>query len=418
MPVSVRGGSAGIEAHYDEIVAMARRFGAAATDSGGAALSLHGSLASPAILASAPFDPVGLATFEADLLDALDGPRGLTWVAARCGMIDIELRAAATAYQEADRLGTALEDQVGGIALLGPSAAHAVDILVRTRDVPRSLQSVFTEDPALVDELMNSGLISVDAVVAPLYADGSAKVTDRGVDTRGVARTAPRNLADVMTGLALRSQGASGDVDVRIMTSADGTRRAIVDIPGTKTFDPTQVADITGPATNIRALVGVNTAYEDGVLQAMKRAGVRPDDDVMLVGHSEGGMVAVQTALACARTGRFRVSHVVTAGSPVGRTVSALPARVRVLALENHNDVVPHLDGRTNPDKVNVTTVTVQHGDGTIDDDHSIEQSYLPGAADVDASRNRSVRSFLSGASGFFSAAHVETHAYVITRRY
>jgi len=56
--------------------------------------------------------------------------------------------------------------------------------------------------------------------------------------------------------------------------------------------------------------------------------------------------------------------------------------------------------------------------DGEIVDDHTIEQSYLPGARDVDASNDPSIRSFLSGASGFFDATRVQTHRYVITRQY
>lgn len=417
-PVSVRGGSAGIEAHYEQIVAMARRFGRVAIDTGGAALSLHGYLADPAICATAVLDPVGMANFEADLLDALDGYHGLSRVAVQCGLIDTELRAAAVAYQQADRLGTTLQDHVGGLVQLGPSAAHGIEVLVRTGNVPRSLETVLTDDPALVDELMNSGPLAVDAVVAPRYADGHAKLTDHGIDTHPLAATPPRGLADLMAGLALRDRGGSGEIDVRIMTGADGKRRAVVDIPGTKTFDPTHVADITGPSTNLRALIGVPTAYEQGVVQAMRRAGVLPADDVMLVGHSEGGMVAVQTALACAKTGQFRVSHVVTAGSPIGLTAGNLPADVQVLALENHNDVVAHLDGRTNPDRANITTVTACRGDGAIGDDHGIEPSYIPGAADADASDDPSIRSFLSGASGFFAATSVETHRYVITRQY
>jgi pimeloyl-ACP methyl ester carboxylesterase len=149
----------------------------------------------------------------------------------------------------------------------------------------------------------------------------------------------------------------------------------------------------------------------------MHRAGVRPGDDVMLVGHSEGGLVAVQAAAACAASKRFHITHVVTAGAPIGLTAGALPSAVQVLALENHNDVVPHLDGRTNPDRTNVTTVTIDRGNGTIGTDHSVAKSYVPGAADVDASSDRSVRSFLSGASGFFGGTAVQTHTFTITRR-
>jgi len=112
-PVSVSGGSNGVEAHYDEIVALGRLFGDVATDTGGAALRLHGYLLDLGLYTSGLLDPAGLANFEADLLDALDGYHGLSWVAMQCALIDTELRAAAAAYQEADRLAVALHDRVG-----------------------------------------------------------------------------------------------------------------------------------------------------------------------------------------------------------------------------------------------------------------------------------------------------------------
>jgi hypothetical protein len=91
---------------------------------------------------------------------------------------------------------------------------------------------------------------------------------------------------------------------------------------------------------------------------------------------------------------------------------------VQVLALENQRDVVPHLDGRANPDRPNVTTVHIDHGDGSEGDDHSIPDAYLPGAVDAGASGNASIRDFLAGAHGYFSASAVTTHTYVITRAY
>jgi hypothetical protein len=47
---------------------------------------------------------------------------------------------------------------------------------------------------------------------------------------------------------------------------------------------------------------------------------------------------------------------------------------------------------------------------------HEIEGSYLPGAADIDASPDTSVRAFLSGAGHFFDGTQVTTARYVITR--
>jgi pimeloyl-ACP methyl ester carboxylesterase len=154
------------------------------------------------------------------------------------------------------------------------------------------------------------------------------------------------------------------------------------------------------------------------VLQAMRRAGVRPDDDVMIVGHSEGGMVAVTTARDALASGQFHVTHVVTAGSPIGRTVGDLPSSVQVLALENTRDLVPHLDGVANPDRPNVTTVRSTHGDGLIEDDHSMDDAYIPLATDAEHSHNASIRHFLLGARDFFRGTGVRTHAFQITRSY
>jgi pimeloyl-ACP methyl ester carboxylesterase len=209
-----------------------------------------------------------------------------------------------------------------------------------------------------------------------------------------------------------------GAIDVRILTLPNGSRRVIVDVTGTKSWTPLPTADITSLTTNGRALVGEPTAYEHGVLAAMHQAGVRRGDPVMLVGHSEGGMVAVEAARAASATGEFTITHVVTAGSPVGRTVGTLPRSVQVLALENSRDLVPHLDGEANPDEPNITTVTGARGDGTVVGDHAIESSYLPLAVDAEASRNASIRAFLTTARDYFRGDAVHTFAFQITRRY
>jgi pimeloyl-ACP methyl ester carboxylesterase len=154
------------------------------------------------------------------------------------------------------------------------------------------------------------------------------------------------------------------------------------------------------------------------VLAAMRSAGVRSSDDVMIVGHSEGGLVAVTTARDAAKSGEFNVTHVITAGAPIGRTVGSMPSKVQVLALENKTDVVPHLDGVANPDKRNVTTASSRHGNGTIDNDHGLRSAYAPVAADVAASSDPSLRDYLAGVDQYFHATGVETHTYQITRRY
>jgi pimeloyl-ACP methyl ester carboxylesterase len=174
--------------------------------------------------------------------------------------------------------------------------------------------------------------------------------------------------------------------------------------------------DVTSVGTDIRALAGQRTAYEDGIFAALSAAGVGPDEEVMLVGHSEGGIVAVNAARDATRSGQFRVTHVVTAGSPIGKVVRTLPDSVQVLALENSADVVPHCDAADNPDRPNITTVTVDEQQYSIGGNHDLRESYEPAAADADASDNGSIRAFTDSAHGFLGGSPMQTHAYWITR--
>lgn len=419
-PITVTGGIGGVDADCTAILAVGGRFGAAAVDTLGSAATLHGALAGGGLLASAPFDPPGFAAFEAELLFALDGPGGLTGAGLTCGALDGELRLAAAAYREADRLDTTGRDAVIGALTAAPALAVGTVTLARTGDPLRAAQAVVADDPRLGDVLVDLlGVPQLLTAAGRRLPDGHGVVVHPGLDREGIAGQPPRNLPDVLLELARRNDDTRhGAIDVRILTLADGSRRVIVDVTGTKSWTPLPTRDVTSLTTNGRALVGARTAYEQGVLAAMRRAGVRRTDPVMLVGHSEGGMVAVTAARDAARSGEFDVTHVVTAGSPVGRTVSQLPTGVRVLALENERDVVPHLDGVANPDRRNVITATGRKGDGTVGGDHSIEKAYVPLARDVAAGSNASVRDFLAGADGYFRGRTVETHTYQVRRSY
>ncbi len=418
-PVSVRGGAGGIAADCAAMLTMARRFGAVAHDTLAAALQLHGYLFDFANTLSALLDPVGYARYEADLLDALDGVHGLTWLGAHAGVIDGELRVAATAYEEADRLANDLHDTVVGLVSAAPALVAAAGELARSGNPIAAAQAGLVRDPEAADIVVTTlGIPAALATLAGQIPDGHGVVRDPGVDRTGVAALPPRRLRDLVRDLAQRSdRGPHGAIDVRILTMPDGTRKAVVDITGTKSWDPLPTSDITSLTTNGRALVGRRTAYEEGVLAAMRAAGVRRTDQVMLVGHSEGGMVAVTTARDATRSGEFDVTHVVAAGAPIGRSAADVPGRVKVLALENRTDVVPHLDGAANPDRPNVTTATGERGNRTVRGDHDLTRSYLPLAGDVEASQHRSIREFLHSARGYFAAAQVVTHTYQIARR-
>ena len=461
--ISVSGGAGGLEADLEDLEALGRSSTDLAEFLAETSARCHPMLLDPDLLASAVLDPAGVARFEAALLEALDGPAGLTALGLRFGARALVLRSAAATYEAADAALAELADDLGwasgffwpatlggGLALLAGAAftdpaGTAVEIAELWADPERWL----TEHPGLVDGLVNAapGLGSFANVLsrgalsrwlgggdvrvaagklAQLWPDGTPVVTDRGVDIAPEAAAAPRSFADLFTALGRRNN-ASGpqevQVDVRVVTHADGTRAYIVDIPGTQDWSPpssTVNPRTNDLGTNVHVLGGDSTTRQLAIAEALRRAGASSTDPVMLVGHSQGGMVAAQAAHDAGTPAfDFNVQHVVTAGSPIAR--ADVPPSVQVLALENEHDIVPHLDGRANDDDPNVTTVGFSTQNGSIATNHGIGTAYQDAAAAVDASTDPSIAAYRASASPFFvgpgETATVEAHVYSISRR-
>jgi hypothetical protein len=138
-------------------------------------------------------------------------------------------------------------------------------------------------------------------------------------------------------------------------------------IPGTQIWAATAGKNPFDATSNVAAMAGPNlAATERGVQEALRQAGAGRHDRVILVGHSQGGIIAanlasregVQSHDAKAPGTQFRVVGLITAGAPIGH----LRDRVGVptLSLEHTNDLVPHLDGQKNPIKENWATATRQ----------------------------------------------------------
>lgn len=419
-PVSVTGGMSELDIEFQAVDATAQRLAEVAERCAGSAREVRSYLLDAQFGGCAVVDPSGYAAFEQDLLDAIGAAGGLGTAAAQAHDLHDHLRAAVASYQHLEGwLRSSFGGEPGwltGLAMLPLGLTAGAATMAVTGDPVAAGQAVLGADPAFGDTVFSAALTGI-GLLNDLESDGHGVVRRPGIDTAGVAGRAPRSLSDIVGDLAQRDDGRHGAIDVRVLTMADGTRRAIVDITGTKSFDPLPTHDVTSLTTNSRAVVGRPSAYEQGVLAAMHRAGVRVGDDVLMVGHSQGGMVAVNAAREALRSGQFNVTHVVTAGAPIGRTVGALPKQVQVLALENKHDLVPHLDGNANPNTVNVTTVTGDRGDGTVVGDHDLRRSYLPITADTDASRNTAVRAYIRSADGYLHATSVETHTYQIQRR-
>jgi hypothetical protein len=260
--------------------------------------------------------------------------------------------------------------------------------------------------------------------LALLYdADGSARVRHRPDLSVPLAHTTPRCVADLMRHLdqtnALSTPDRADDqgtLEIQTVRAADGSVRRVVYLPGTDDLATTpwsQDADVRDLPTDLRLIAGEPTAYAAGIEQSMHRAGIRPGDPVLLVGHSQGGMAA---AALVARGSPFHITAVVTAGSPLAQ-VHGYPAGTQVLSLENRGDVVPLLDGADNPDAVGHVTVQFDDHETSIAGNHAIPH-YVRGAESVDASTDPSVRAQVEALHqhGFLSGRVTDSQVFQVTR--
>ncbi|WP_420829115.1 alpha/beta hydrolase [Bifidobacterium miconisargentati] len=90
------------------------------------------------------------------------------------------------------------------------------------------------------------------------------------------------------------------------------------------------------------------------VIEAMRQAGIGEDDEVAIVGHSQGGIVAA--SIASDWQDEFNVKHIVTAGSPIAN--HPVPEGTWVTSVEIEDELVAALDGASNPATPNWLTIS------------------------------------------------------------
>lgn len=145
-----------------------------------------------------------------------------------------------------------------------------------------------------------------------------------------------------------------GEIEV-IGFESNGSASWMVLIPGTQP-DSTS----TNPF-NIQG-IGEAVGYDSeevvpAVGQALREAGAEAGDQVVAVGHSQGGIHAMNLSRNKAFLSEFNLKYVLTAGAPVG-DITPEPG-ISSLHLEHVQDWVPGTDGRMNPDTKDRVTVTL-----------------------------------------------------------
>lgn len=260
--------------------------------------------------------------------------------------------------------------------------------------------------------------------LALLYGpEGPPRVRPRHDLSVPLGHTTPRCVADLMRHLdetnALsvpERPDDQGTLEIQTLQADDGSRRHIVYLPGTDdlTTTPfTHESDVRDLATNLRLVAGDPTTYAAGIEQAMHDGGIGPDDPVLLVGHSQGGMEA---AALLARGSPFHVTEVVTAGSPIAQ-VGGYPPDSHLLSLENRGDVVPLLDGADNPDTRQHVTVRFDDHETSVAANHALTH-YTRGAEAVDASADPSIREQVQALHrrGFLDGRVTASQVFQVTR--
>lgn len=441
---SVSGGSHGVEAGYEQLLALVERYERQAGEfmemAGlGARVMANGDLLESAILS-----PGSFADAELEVLDATTGVNGLTVRAIGIEADALGVRAVVAAFKASDSLSRhateMLDNALGRLLLAGTVAAlpallaaggisyaHYSTLSPQEQDALQAqladdLGQLLHDHPELAQHIINGGGGLLESLVPGL---GLLDPGDGPIDqatTNDAARLLALLLGDStdfdvtqLDGIApTLNQGRATDSLADLMRSLDDTNnldhdesgrhgaiqvqavgqppheRYVVYIPGADDMSPIpqDAEHARDMETNYQLIGGMDSAYGHGIQQAMIDAGLE-GKDVMLVGHSQGGMVSTSLAADPDFTRHFNVQHVVTAGSPTAQ-VPELPSGTSAIHFENRGDAVPLLDGEDNPDEPNRTTVKFDQGTSDVGGNHGIDR-YVEGAMAADASSNGSI---------------------------
>ena len=205
--------------------------------------------------------------------------------------------------------------------------------------------------------------------------------------TRTISTQPPQSRTELLDRLWQVSSKGEPTVGIDFFQTAD-QKTAIVYIPGTQTLGLGDGSNPLDLQSNIVAMQGNGfAASERAVLEAMKQAGIEPNDEVIFVGHSQGGMVAGNLAMHPAG---YIAAGLVTIGAPIAQLkLTKLP----VMAIEHVNDSIPNVSGKVNP--LTKNWVTIQRTSLASESDapmhsHSLN-SYKNTTEKVDSSKSKGI---------------------------
>lgn len=351
---------------YEELRRLAAVWRSAAQSLAQQAFAVGALAADPSIFVDAVFDPLGAAAVERAILAAAGGPHGIGGLSVKFAFDALALDAVVAKEQLADDFPLHQLEEVGrwlltvpvdvllaprktlragghdlnalGNAVLGYVSPFTEPLLALLAPSARFRADVLAGRPLRVDPVLGLPLAAVDA----LAPEGPGYVSISRYRPAW-AGTPAGSLGSVMHRVADLEHAPDASLAVERVVGPDGVSRYVVELPGMRhmgaSSDP---QDLTG---SITAVVAHSTAYTRCVTEALDAAGVARGADVMLIGHSEGGIVAMDLAGDPSfNGGRVTVTHVVAAGSPISSKQVVAGSATKVFSVEDVNDIVTHLD--------------------------------------------------------------------------
>ncbi|CUR60665.1 conserved hypothetical protein [metagenome] len=397
-------------------------------------------LADVDLLASSVLSPATFAAAEVAVLAATTGPDGILTESVGWEADALAIRGVVAMFQERDTLAEqsvdlldyALGRLVGTTLPVVALAAAPFLALPQTRGVsqrlgrdslawlethPGATRHLLNGTGGMLDGLGRGGLLAhptpqdAATTLAPLLGcEGPARISPHEAPRQVV----PRTVADLVSNLSLVNGSAEapqpdGAITVQRLTAPAGGARWILYAPGTDDRHPFHGGDAVRDLGSIAAnAAGLPSTYGDGLYQALRTAGVGRDEPVLIVGHSLGGMLAINQLH---RHPDYAITNVVTLGSPIAG--QDIPSGVRVLSLENRGDLVPLALGERN--EPTAQHVTVEFSDASTDVEHGLGH-YHSGAEAVDRSDDPAIVEQRAALGGFLTGAGASSQGFVITR--
>lgn len=224
-----------------------------------------------------------------------------------------------------------------------------------------------------------------------------------------------------------------GSIGVVKVARADGTPAWIVHLPGTEdwsTFDSSNPFDMEGnleglTAGDMDSYLQQHVLVQELIKDALHASGALPTDDVLLTGHSGGGIHAGAAAADPEFLADVNVKMIVIAGAPARNM--EVSNDIAVMDLGNEDDIVTALDFGPPPATANWVSVTSHRpsaaasgglGD-VVKEAHAVD-NYLKDAVELDAGSNPAVmgqKEVLAGLLGVGVGAHVMGRKFVYQGR-